>query len=228
MKLRFNWTKSLEVLSSVAVLLAAAVYVKSALVTNQPHASGPRTVDAEIGVGHYRHSLGNGHVAIVEFVDFECPYCRSFHAQNWKRLKTQYIDTNQVRFFSLHFPLEVIHPNALEAGAAAECAADQSSFWDMREALFDSPRLDRYGILQVAEQMGLDQDVFEACMNTSTVVETVKRDLNLGVDLGIQGTPSFLIGVVARDGNIRVRQVITGPASLDQIIEVVEDMDQQL
>ena len=107
-------------------------------------------------------------VTLVEFTDYQCPYCRQFHVSVFNELKKNYIDTGKVRFYSRDLPLDQIHPNAMRAAEAGRCAADQGQFWSMRDLMGSNPdKLDLENLVaeagtvfpaQVVLQVGEHQD----------------------------------------------------------------------
>jgi protein-disulfide isomerase len=131
-------------------------------------------------------------VTIIEFSDFQCPYCGRFFQQTLPQLMQQYGD--RIRFVYRDFPLDQIHPNARNAAIAAECADDQGRFWEYHDLLFSNqqalgvPDLKRY-----AEQLGLDADAFAECLDSQKYNEEVSADLRDGIQAGVSGTPTFFI-----------------------------------
>ncbi len=139
-------------------------------------------------------------VTIIAFSDFQCPYCRQFEQQAFQRLKTEYIETGKVRLVFRDFPLTQIHPNALPAAMAAECAHNQDAFWPMHDRLFanqgawgqsDTPNEVFVGY---AEEIGLDVDAFRGCLQNREPIQEISGDFQDGVDGGVRGTPAFFMG----------------------------------
>lgn len=143
--------------------------------------------------------LGNAtaKIAIVEYSDYECSYCRNFFTQVFPDLKKQYIDTGIVRFIHKDLPLRKIHPQAMAAAMAANCAGAQGRFWEMHRALFITPyQLSAALYLNLAQELKLDQAKFSACLNNPQREREILRDMEEATRLGITGTPSFLVGKV--------------------------------
>jgi protein-disulfide isomerase len=135
---------------------------------------------------------------IVEFSDFQCPYCRQFHEQTLPQIVQGYIETGKVRLGFRDFPIMQIHPYAGLAALAAECADDQGKFWGMHDLLFE--RQSEWAIPQARElfaayarELGLDEEAFSECMTTEKHAEEIFQDLQDGVSYGVQGTPAFFI-----------------------------------
>lgn len=135
-------------------------------------------------------------LVIVEFSDFQCPYCLQYHEATEPTLLEQYVDTGLVRFVYKHFPLS-IHPQAPAAGIAAECASDQGMFWEMNDMLFGN--VDAWSISDPAQvltdmagELGLDTDAFAACLQDPDMAARVSADLADGSQF-VQGTPTFIM-----------------------------------
>lgn len=136
----------------------------------------------------------NAPITIVEFADYQCPFCRQFHTTVFEQLKKDYIDTGKVRFVSRDLPLD-FHPNAASAALAARCAGEQDRYWEMRNALIThSDNLGAATLAGYAQSVGLDLVRFNACLEKRTYSESINQDLADATSAGILGTPSFVIG----------------------------------
>jgi len=135
-------------------------------------------------------------VTVVEFSDFQCPYC-SRAAGPTKEL----VEANEdVKVYFLHFPLS-FHKQAMPAALAAECAHQQDKFWEMHDKLFDNQSaLDSGKYAAWAEEIGLDKAKFEKCMADPKTEARVKADMAMGQEAGVGGTPSFYINGVQHRG----------------------------
>lgn len=136
-------------------------------------------------------------ITIVEYTDFQCPFCQRHAAQTFPQLQEKYIDTGIVRYVFKDFPLQSIHPEATIAAEAARCAGDQGAWLEMHDVLFGSQGewSGRSDILTLfnsyAADLGLDTAVFQACVESRQYTDAVEADLQEGISLGVQGTPSF-------------------------------------
>jgi protein-disulfide isomerase len=131
-------------------------------------------------------------VVIVEFSDFQCPYCARFHQQTFPQLMENYGD--RMQFVYRDFPLESIHPQALPAAEAAECADDQGAFWEYQDLLFaNQGSLDSDSLISYAEDLQLDVDEFRECFESGKYEDEVRADLDDGMAYGVSGTPTFFI-----------------------------------
>jgi protein-disulfide isomerase len=143
-------------------------------------------------------SLGSNDapLAMVEFTDYECPFCRQFQSTTFAEIRKQYIDTGKVRFVVRDFPL-VNHPHAFPAAEAAHCAGDQGQFWPMHDALFSDPgQLVQKRLIQHAEALKLDAEVFRSCLQGGQHKLEIQDEMQIASSLQVQGTPSFLIGKI--------------------------------
>jgi protein-disulfide isomerase len=133
-------------------------------------------------------------VVLVEFSDFECPYCTQFNKEVFPKLKAAYIDTGKVRFVSREYPLD-FHPDAFNAALAARCGGAQDHYWQMRDLIIDnSADLSMSALEQEAQRLSLDTSKFRTCMKDDTSVAAIKRDVSDGQSIGVTGTPAFLLG----------------------------------
>ena len=129
-------------------------------------------------------------VTVVEFVDFQCPFCKRAQG-TLKQLREEYGD--QVRVVFKHMPL-AFHEGARPAAIAAECAAEQGSFWPMSEALWEeSLQLNHATFMRLATQLELNMSAFSACLEDERPAAKVAQDMALAKRFGVRGTPSFFI-----------------------------------
>ncbi|MGB7292085.1 MAG: thioredoxin domain-containing protein [Thermodesulfobacteriota bacterium] len=133
-------------------------------------------------------------VTIVEFSDFQCPFCKRFYDQVLPSLEKEYITTGKVRLVFRDYPLE-FHKNALPAAIAANCAGEQGKYWEVHDFLFENPnKLDTASILSSTVELNLNHEKFEQCVNDKTKETEINKDFQEGQLYGVRGTPSFFIG----------------------------------
>ena len=144
----------------------------------------------------------NAPVTVVEFSDFQCPFCSRFFTQTLPALQENYIDTGKIKLVYKDFPLDNLHPNARPAHIAAECADEQGKFWEYHDMLFEnqaqwsklSPTDLDSQLKQYASSLGLNSASFESCLGSQTIADEVNADYLQGVSYGATGTPTFFIG----------------------------------
>ena len=138
-------------------------------------------------------------VTLVEYGDFECPYCAAAHVIV---KKTQEIMGDDLRFVFRHFPLTQIHPHAEPAAEASEAAGAQDRFWEMHDLLYENqPRLDLTHLIMFAEELELNTRRFISDLEHGIHRERVREDFMTGVRSGVNGTPAFFINDIRYDGS---------------------------
>ena len=143
----------------------------------------------------------NAPITMVEFTDYQCPFCRQFYTQTFAELKKNYIDTGKVRFYSRDLPLDSMHPNAMRAAEAARCAADQGQFWKLRDVIGNQPdKLDLESLLADAESLKLDVTAFRVCVVAEKHKSEIEADLMEAMRIGADGTPAFVLGKSTPEG----------------------------
>src|SRR5712692_449101 len=136
-------------------------------------------------------------VRIVEFSDFQCPYCRTAEP-TLKDLLAKYEGRVSLAYRDL--PLRQIHGQAQLAAEASRCAGEQGKFWEYHDQLFTSPNLERVALLEYARALKLDEKQFESCLATGKYKTQVERDLQEGTQAGVSGTPGFFINGIPLSG----------------------------
>jgi protein-disulfide isomerase len=143
----------------------------------------------------------NAPVTMVEFTDYQCPFCQRFHAQVYNELKKDFIDTGKVRFYSRDLPLYQIHPDAMRAAQAARCAGDQGQFWQLRNIMAAHPEsLGLTNLVADASLLKINPDTFRTCVESGKYKEAVQGDLLEAMKIGADGTPAFVVGKSTPDG----------------------------
>jgi len=172
-------------------------------------------VKMTVGQGWYALGREDAPVTMVEFADYQCPFCRRFESESFAQLKKNYIDTGKVRFVSRDLPLE-FHPNAPAAANAARCAGEQRKYWEMHDSIMQdtSNDLGPDAILKYAQKINLDVPAFKTCLDEKRYVAAIQKDTADAGLLGISGTPSFVIGKTAKDQIDGVRIVGAVPYSV--------------
>jgi protein-disulfide isomerase len=134
-------------------------------------------------------------ITIIEFSDYQCPYCRRWHQEVYQPLLAAY--PGQIRLVYRQLPLTSIHPDAFPAAEAAMCAGDQNAYWPFHDKLFGGDSLGKDVYVQYAQDLGLDLSAFESCIADHKYLDTVQSDLDFAVNLGVSSTPTFFINGLA-------------------------------
>jgi protein-disulfide isomerase len=188
----------------------------------QAAASSDR-VKMSVGQGWYAMGREDAPVTMVEFTDYQCPFCRKFERDSFADLKKNYIDTGKIRFVSRDLPLE-FHPNAAPAAQAVRCAGEQHKFWEMHDIIMQDTASDlgTDSILKYGDKVSLDMTTFRACLAEKRFGAAIQKDIADAGTLGISGTPSFVIAKTAPDQLDGVRIVGAVPyAVFDSAIKDV-------
>jgi len=138
-------------------------------------------------------------ITIIEFSDFECPYCQRWHEEVWKKLAAAY--PTQIRLVYRDFPLYSIHPNAGPAANAAECANEQGKYWEFHDLLFSgAEKLGDVTYQTYASSLNMDLNAFQQCLDENRYEAEVTADFEYASSIGISSTPTFFINGVALIG----------------------------
>jgi len=132
-------------------------------------------------------------VTIVEFSDYECPFCEKFHQQTLPQINENYIKTGKVKLIYRDFPLG-FHQQAQKAAEAAECAGEQNKYYEMHDKLFiDGVQGGVESFKKFAANIGLDTNKFNSCLDSGAMASEIQKDMSDGAQYGVTGTPGFFI-----------------------------------
>jgi protein-disulfide isomerase len=135
----------------------------------------------------------NAPVTIIEYSDFECPFCARFYSDTLGQIEKEYIETGKANLEFKHFPLG-FHSNAQKAAEATECAEEQGKFWEMHDKLFEDGVSGGVSTFKkYAKDLGLNTVKFDECIDSGRTADSVKADIKEGKSNGVTGTPAFLI-----------------------------------
>ena len=149
------------------------------------------TIDDDVILGD-----PNAPVTVIEFSDYQCPFCKKLFDETETVIRTKYIETGKVKMVLRDFPLEQIHPFARAASEAAECAKDQGRYWEYHDALFAKQSLmtgDAAFFSGIAKELGFNVKEFDSCVSTRKYKDEVDKDIQDGIAAGVQGTPATFI-----------------------------------
>jgi len=161
--------------------------------------------------GHPTKGPASAEVTLVEFSDFECPYCSAV-SPTLKQIADKYGD--KVRRVFRQFPLMQIHPNALKAAEASLCASEKGKFWEMHDLLFQEPKqLAIDDLKKKGASLGLNATEFDACLDSGSQWERIRKDLTDGAKAGVSGTPGIFIN----------GRFLNGAQPYEEIAKIVDD-----
>jgi protein-disulfide isomerase len=226
----------LEILSNVLVI-AAALSLLWVVLRNPMGAPATPTdrsrvsaVDGlSIQVDALRHVKGAGDVVLLEFADYECPFCGHYARDVIPRIEAEFVESARVMYAFMHFPIEAIHPLALKAGEAAECAGRQGQFWQMHRRLFaDVSAIVSAELPRHAAELELDEATFTECLASGATSSAIRRDRSEGERLGITGTPTTFIGERHPDGLIRLTRRFQGSVPYELVqAEILDALERK-
>jgi protein-disulfide isomerase len=187
------------------LVLGAAAATRVSAAADAAADRGAALVELRLPAGEPALGHASAPLTMVEFTDYQCPYCRRFQAEVWPKLKHDYIDTGKLRFIARDLPLD-IHASAGPASEAAHCAGEQGKFWAMHAALLaGAADFASGGIERRASALGLDRTRFEECVRAQRYAQAIEAHVREADAAGIEGTPGFIIGRVVHGGLEGVR-----------------------
>jgi protein-disulfide isomerase len=164
-------------------------------------------------------------LVMLEFSDFECPFCGRYSRDTYPQVQRDYVDTGKVRYVFRHTPIERAHPQAMKAAEAAECAGGQGKFWEMHDQLFANQKaLTQPSLIVHARTLGLNTTSFQQCLTSGQHGARVRADLAEGLRAGVTGTPAFFIGTVTKDGKLKVQRKLIGAKPFATIKQTLDGL----
>lgn len=212
----FMWGKPLtaarielaDVKSQLETLQAAAEAAEGQASQANTNETDTATADGEIKQvkrypvpedGDPAYGPADAPITIIEFSDFQCPYCQKWHNEVWNKLKVEY--PTEIRLVYRDFPLYSIHPDAASAANAAECSNEQNKYWEFHNLLLSGSEGFGEGAYQsYASSLKMDMASFQQCMDENRYESEVTADFEYASSIGIQSTPTFFVNGVALIG----------------------------
>lgn len=209
---KFNWLAFVQKNFLAVSILVAGVLISGSLIYSKGVGTGSgsaqiqpngqanaKVADVKVDDDPVLGSK-NAPVTIIEFSDYQCPFCRVFWKDSFSQLKKEYIDTGKVRFVYRDYPLS-FHPMSEPTAQAAECADDQGKYWEFHDKVFGEEQKKGQGTVTYtvtdlkswASQLGLNTSQFNQCLDSGKYKEEVAKDFADGQAAGVSGTPSFFI-----------------------------------
>lgn len=221
-----------------AALIAGAIFLGG---NNNPQANAP-TEDTQAQQGNTTedvtvepvteddHIRGNPNapIMIVEYSDYDCPFCKNFH-ETMNRVMDEYGVDGEVAWVYRHFPLVQLHPNAPKLSEAAECVAEQGgdeAFWTFSDLIFSergtNEQTDITRLNEFAEAAGVDVGAFELCYNSGKYEEQIQEDVQAAIAAGGRGTPHSIVMVGDQQG------VINGAQPYETVKQIIDNLLSQI
>jgi protein-disulfide isomerase len=166
-------------------------------------------------------------VTLIEYSDYQCPFCARHYREVMPILQKDYIDTGKLRFIMRENPIPSLHRNAMNASIAALCAGEQDRYWDMHNMLFENQKeLDVANLKNFASTLGLDTAEFNSCLDDKETQKQIQQDLASSAKLGMRGTPGFYIGLTdPKDPDkVNLSVFISGAQSINQFKASIDDL----
>lgn len=196
------WTHLLPI---VAILLALGLWLQTRLELAEL-ARGQRQLAADLDAarglatinvkGAPARGPADQVVTLIEFSDYECPFCIRHFTETMPQIEAQYIRTGKIRYVFRDFPIDQLHPGAIRGHMATRCADEQGKFWEMQTRMFSAPGTHTDEALQAqADAAGLAAQPFRDCLSSGRTMPDVRKTVQLAVDLGANGTPAFFVGL---------------------------------
>lgn len=187
--------------------------IKELLTARQKARSPVQEVDRTIKVADDpAKGSKDAKVTLIEFTDYQCPFCSRHTKATLPQLEKDFIKTGKIRYVLRDFPLAAIHPLAAKAHEAAHCAGEQGNYWEMHDQLFANQKaLQADKLPDYAKAAGVsDASAFQACLDGGKYEARTTASLKEGSEVGVRGTPSFLLGHTEANGTVKAVQLIRG------------------
>ena len=195
-------------LAGAAAALLLALAAATAFSAAPQAEDEPPFVHVTLDAREYSLGRSDAPLTLLEFTDYQCPYCRRFQAEAWPQIKKNYIDTGKLRFIVRDLPLQ-FHSSALPAAEAAHCAGEQGKFWEMHDLIYDGfPNLSKQLVGIYAKQLKLDLTKFNADLASHKYHARVAAEEKEGEDAGVAGTPTFYFNGKKFNGVFDVASVV--------------------
>jgi len=199
--------------------------MKQLLLARPNIAAAVDTLPAVVSISNSQSKgLATAKIAIIEYSDYQCPFCSRYDRDTFPQLETEYVKTGKVRYVFHDLPLD-FHKNAFKAAQAARCAGEQGKFWEMHHQLFaNQAALEDKDLPTHAAALNLDEPKFQQCLAGDRYAAEIRQAITDANNDGLTGTPSFLIGVVQPDSTVRVTKKIVGAKSYAEFKAAIDSV----
>ena len=208
--------------SEIEALRRELAAVKEDLANLRASIGRPRPIIELAGVPQKGDS--GAQVALVEFSDYECPFCIRHFRETMPLIEKNYIATGKIMYAFRDYPIDQLHPQAIKAHEAARCGAEQDKFWQMHTTLFGAPAQHSVqGLEATATQAGLDMAKFRECIASGRTTDGIRKTADLATAFGANGTPAFFIGIIDKATNsVKVTRALSGALPFTQFAQALE------
>lgn len=230
----------------LSIVLAGIIIAVAILLTNNGKNSNSNTnndtagdtanaeeftaTEVNIDDDAYLGDKSKAKIAIVEFSDYECPYCQRHFKETNQKLIDEYVNTGKAILVFRDFPLSFHDPKATREAIAAECVGDlggNEAYFKFHDLVFTNTPTNGVGLEDsvlagYATQAGVSADKFNACLTSEKFKDEVAEDLADGQKAGVQGTPGFIVGTLDKDGNVKGK-LIAGAYPFDSFKQIIEE-----
>ena len=163
-------------------------------------------------------------VALIEYSDYECPFCIRHFRETMPLIEKNYIATGKILYVFRDYPIDQLHPQAVKAHEAARCGAEQDKYWPMHTTLFGAPAQHSVeGLEAIAARAGLDMTRFRECIASGRTTAGIRKTADAAASFGAQGTPAFFMGVIDKATNtVKVTRELSGAQPCTQLPQALE------
>jgi len=188
---------------------------------NGTNTSGNATATVSLGTNPVLGNTKTAKIGIVEFGDFQCPFCKNFYDSVFSSIQSGYINTGDIVYSFRDYPLTTIHPLALGMAQESRCFAEQGKYWQFVNKMYNTNQDTNTPtvVSGYAKSMGLNMKTYQSCVQNSTFQSDIQNDINAGNRINIQGTPTFVIGKYA-NGKV-TGQVVLGSRALSYYESII-------
>jgi protein-disulfide isomerase len=169
-------------------------------------------------------------VTMIEYSDYECPFCIKYFREVLPRIENEYIATGKIRYVFRDFPVDQLHPAAIRAHAASRCAREQDKFWQMHGRLFSAPGTHSdEALIERAREIALDLTAFADCLGSGRTIDDIRKVSEQAISLGASGTPAFFLGLYDPSlGQVRILRGISGAQPFEVFQQTIEALLEQV
>jgi protein-disulfide isomerase len=185
-----------------------------------------KLVDAAVSLaGEPWKGSQSAKVTLVEVSDYHCPFCRRHMQSTQPHIDAEYVTSGKIQYVFIDYPIEQLHPDAFKAHEAANCAGDQGKFWEMHAKIFSTPTRDASQLVAQAVELGMDGGKVKACLDGGKYGKPVRESVARMEQLGIDSTPTFLIGLTPAPGQpMKVVKVVKGAMPYAEFKKAIESV----